>query len=77
MKLESVASAVPVLPSILDCSVVTEIYALLVHVRMVEHVQCEEVIMCVAVHQCSQAKSVEKMLFLPVIQPPARMEEPV
>ena len=75
MKWESIASAAPVLPSTLDCSVVTEIYAPLVHVRMVEHVQCEEMIMCVVVRQCSQAESVEQLFLLPVIQPPARMAE--
>ena len=75
MKWESIASAAPVLQSTLDCSVVTEIYAPLVHVRMVEHVQCEEAIMCVAVHQCSQAESVKQLFLLPVIQPLARMEE--
>ena len=75
-KWESVASAVLVLQNFLGSSVVTEIYACLVHVRMVEHVQCKETIMSVAVHQDLQAESVVRLLFLPVIQPPARMEEP-
>ena len=75
-KWESVALAVPVLQNFLDSFVVTEIYAPLVHVRMVEHVQCKETIMCVAVYQDLQAESVVQLLFLPVIQPSVRMEEP-
>ena len=76
MKWESVASTVLVLQNFLGSSVVTEIYAPPVHVRMVEHVQCKEMIMSVVVHQDLQAESVVQLLFLPVIQPSVRMEEP-